>query len=141
MNESYMCCWIYYYYLIFFSTESIILFLAAGNNTGDDPLDVIKSENEARNNTVTILTYSFGQGRLLIQKGWKNVLLSIQTLTLTLITKDKLSFTLLLGMSSYWKDGLRNMSKQVKNDRKFGHIVVLVFPQSLYPSFNLGWEP
>ena len=71
MNESYMCCWIYYYYLIFFSTESIILFLAAGNNTGDDPLDVIKSENEARNNTVTILTYSFGQGRLLIQKGWK----------------------------------------------------------------------
>ena len=52
--------------MVFFSTESIILFLAAGDNEGDDPLDVIKSENEARNNSVTILTYSFGQGSFLI---------------------------------------------------------------------------
>ena len=51
---------------IVFFTESIILFLAAGDNEGDDPLDVIKSENEARNNSVTILTYSFGQGSFLI---------------------------------------------------------------------------
>ena len=68
MNFTFVAVYINYY-LNVFSTESIILFLAAGNNTGDDPLDVIKSENEARNNTVTILTYSFGQGRLLIQRG------------------------------------------------------------------------
>ncbi|XP_048764452.2 VWFA and cache domain-containing protein 1-like isoform X2 [Ostrea edulis] len=42
--------------------ESLILFLAAGDNAGGDPVDIIKTENEARNNSVTILTYSFGQG-------------------------------------------------------------------------------
>ena len=68
-----------------------------------------------------------------------NFLLSIQTLMLTLVTKAKLSFTLLLDMSSDWKDGLRNMSKQVKNDRKFGHIVVLFFTLCTHHCFiDLG---
>jgi hypothetical protein len=50
-------------YVIVFS-ESLILFLAAGDNAGGgDPVDIIKTENEARNNSVTILTYSFGQGK------------------------------------------------------------------------------
>lgn len=29
--------------------------------------------------------------------------------------------TLILGISSYWKDVLTNMSKQVKNDNSYGH--------------------
>lgn len=29
--------------------------------------------------------------------------------------------TLILGISSYWKDVLNNMSKQVKNDNSYGH--------------------
>lgn len=66
--------------------ESVILFLAAGENSGGDPLDVIKAKNEALNNSVTILAYSFGK-----------------------------------GISSYWKDVLTNMSKQVKNDNSYGH--------------------
>ncbi|XP_061196541.1 uncharacterized protein LOC133204808 [Saccostrea echinata] len=67
--------------------ESVILFLAAGDNAGDDPVDVIKTENEARNNSVIILTYSFG--------------------------KD---------LSNHSKDVLKDMSKQVRNDRSFGPI-------------------
>lgn len=51
---------------ITFFKESVILFLAAGDNSGEDPLDVIKDENEARNNSVTILTYSFGIGKYII---------------------------------------------------------------------------
>ncbi|XP_062590771.1 uncharacterized protein LOC134252343 [Saccostrea cucullata] len=42
--------------------DSVILFLAADDNAGNDPVDVIKAENEARNNSVMILTYSFGRG-------------------------------------------------------------------------------
>ncbi|XP_052714892.1 VWFA and cache domain-containing protein 1-like isoform X2 [Crassostrea angulata] len=52
------------------SRESIILFLAASNSDAD-PLDVIKTENEARNNSVIILTYSFGKD---INSYWKEVL-------------------------------------------------------------------
>lgn len=46
--------------------ESVILFLAAGENSGGDPLDVIKAKNEALNNSVTILAYSFGKGKYTI---------------------------------------------------------------------------
>lgn len=58
--------WIQQFRKIIFFKESVILFLAAGDNSGEDPLDVIKDENEARNNSVTILTYSFGIGKYMI---------------------------------------------------------------------------
>ncbi|XP_061180202.1 uncharacterized protein LOC133188722 [Saccostrea echinata] len=103
--------------------ESVILFLAAGNNTGNkDPVDVIKTENEARNNSVIILTYSFGQ-----------------------------------GLSNHSKDVLRDMSKQVKNDRSYGpikegvyhevyndsqlRIIMGLYYEKLFFSTNFGDDP
>lgn len=34
------------------------------------------------------------------------------------------SYEIILGMSSHWREVLRNMSKQVKNDASFGTVKV-----------------